>query len=67
MPSPIRSRPAALITGASGGIGRATGQAFGKIGWYVGIHYYLNKPEAEATLTGVFDSGGHSEGSDLES
>ncbi|HEY5931977.1 MAG TPA: hypothetical protein VIT63_03630, partial [Nitrospira sp.] len=46
-------RPAVLITGASGGIGRAISQAFGKIGWYVGVHYYQNKPAADATLANV--------------
>lgn len=51
-------RPAVLITGASGGIGRAISHAFGKIGWYVGIHYYRNKSAAEATLDRVFEGGG---------
>jgi 3-oxoacyl-[acyl-carrier protein] reductase len=50
--------PAVLITGASGGIGRAISQAFGKIGWYVGVHYYRNKPAAEMTLDRVLESGG---------
>ena len=50
--------PAVLITGASGGIGRAISQAFGRIGWYVGVHYYRNKPAAEATLDGVIKGGG---------
>lgn len=51
-------RPAVLITGASGGIGRAISHAFGKIGWYVGVHYYRNKSAAEATLDRVFEGGG---------
>jgi 3-oxoacyl-[acyl-carrier protein] reductase len=51
-------RPAVLITGASGSIGRAISHAFGKIGWYVGVHYYQNKPGADATLDRVLDSGG---------
>ncbi|UVT20167.1 MAG: SDR family oxidoreductase [Nitrospira sp.] len=62
---PVADRPtnavvhsAALITGASGGIGRAISQAFGRIGWYVGVHYYRNKPAAEATLDGVVKAGG---------
>ncbi len=57
-PTKPSDRPAVLITGASGGIGRAIGQAFGKIGWYVGVHYYRNKPAAEATLNRVLESGG---------
>ncbi|MDH4083818.1 MAG: SDR family oxidoreductase [Nitrospira sp.] len=51
-------RPAALITGASGGIGRAICEAFGKAGWYVGVHYYRNTPAADATLRQVLDAGG---------
>lgn len=31
-------RSAVLVTGASGGVGRAISQAFGQIGWYVGVH-----------------------------
>ena len=51
-------RQAALITGASGGIGRAICEAFGKAGWYVGVHYYRNKPAAEETLRQVLNAGG---------
>ncbi|MDH5739818.1 MAG: SDR family oxidoreductase [Nitrospira sp.] len=54
----IGSRPAVLITGASGGIGQAICEAFGKVGWYVGVHYYRNKPAAEETLRQVLDAGG---------
>ena len=57
-PAEPSDRPAVLITGASGGIGGAISQAFGKIGWYVGVHYYRNKPAAEATLNRVLESGG---------
>ena len=39
-----------LVTGASGGIGRAISLAFGKAGWFVGIHYNTNECSAEATL-----------------
>ena len=52
-------RPAVLITGASGGIGRAISQAFGKIGWYVGVHYYQDQPAAHRTLELVINAGGH--------
>lgn len=51
-------RPAALVTGASGGIGRAMCERFGKAGWYVGAHYYRNKPTAEETLRQVLNAGG---------
>lgn len=57
-PTKPSDRPAVLITGASGGIGRAISQAFGKIGWYVGVHYYRNKPAAEATLDRVLEGSG---------
>lgn len=53
-----KARPAVLITGASGGIGRAISQAFGKSGWYVGVHYCRNKAAAEVTLQQVMTSGG---------
>ncbi|NGZ01792.1 MAG: beta-ketoacyl-ACP reductase [Nitrospira sp. WS238] len=50
--------PAALVTGASGGIGQAICEGFGKAGWYVGVHYYRDKPAAEATLRQVLNVGG---------
>jgi 3-oxoacyl-[acyl-carrier protein] reductase len=56
--SKAKARPAVLITGASGGIGRAISQAFGKSGWYVGVHYWRNKAAAEATLREVMTVGG---------
>ncbi len=57
-PSTPSDHPAVLVTGASGGIGRAISQAFGKIGWYVGVHYARNKSKAEATLEQVVSAGG---------
>jgi 3-oxoacyl-[acyl-carrier protein] reductase len=53
-----RARSAVLITGASGGIGRAISLAFGKIGWYVGVHYWRNKAAAEAVLQQILAVGG---------
>jgi 3-oxoacyl-[acyl-carrier protein] reductase len=53
-----KARPAVLITGASGGIGWAISQAFGKVGWYVGVHYWRNKTAAEVTLRQVVELGG---------
>lgn len=47
-----------LVTGASGGIGRAISRAFGKTGWCVGVHYRQHKAAAEATLREVIASGG---------
>ncbi len=46
MPSPIDPPPSILVTGASGGIGPAISQAFGQIGWYVGVHNYVHPEEA---------------------
>jgi 3-oxoacyl-[acyl-carrier protein] reductase len=46
------------VTGASGGIGRAVSLAFGKLGWYVGIHYGRHKAAAEITLRQVVAVGG---------
>lgn len=54
-------RPAVLVTGASGGIGRAISRAFGRIGWYVGVHYYQNKSAADATVDQVRKAGGAGE------
>ncbi|RPH74739.1 MAG: SDR family NAD(P)-dependent oxidoreductase, partial [Nitrospiraceae bacterium] len=49
---------AVLVTGASGGIGRAISLAFAEAGWSVGIHYHRNKAAAECTLTQVEAAGG---------
>ncbi|MEK7235795.1 MAG: SDR family NAD(P)-dependent oxidoreductase [Nitrospirota bacterium] len=52
------STPAVLVTGASGGIGRAISLAFAAAGWFVGVHYHRNKSAAEDTLTQVVATGG---------
>jgi 3-oxoacyl-[acyl-carrier protein] reductase len=49
---------AVLVTGASGGIGRAISLAFAAAGWSVGVHYHRNKSAAEGTLTQVVAAGG---------
>jgi 3-oxoacyl-[acyl-carrier protein] reductase len=49
---------AVLVTGASGGIGRAISLAFASSGWSVGVHYYRNKASAEETLAQVVIAGG---------
>jgi 3-oxoacyl-[acyl-carrier protein] reductase len=51
-------REAVLVTGASGGIGRAISLAFAAAGWSVGIHYHCNKAAAEDTLNQVVTVGG---------
>ena len=52
------SQQAVLVTGASGGIGRAISLAFAAAGWSVGVHYHRNKTAAEDTLTQVVAAGG---------
>lgn len=47
-----------LVTGASGGIGRAISLAFAAAGWYIGVHYHRNKAAAEATRRAVVGAGG---------
>src|ERR1700704_2059039 len=54
----INQKHAVLVTGASGGIGRAISLAFAAAGWSVGIHYHRNKAAAEGTLTQVVAAGG---------
>jgi 3-oxoacyl-[acyl-carrier protein] reductase len=51
-------RQAVLVTGASGGIGGAIGLAFGKAGWFVGLHYHRVKASAESTLRQIERAGG---------
>jgi 3-oxoacyl-[acyl-carrier protein] reductase len=53
-----QSQQAVLVTGASGGIGRAISLAFAASGWSVGVHYHRNKSAAEDTLTQVVAAGG---------
>jgi len=52
------SRSGVIVTGASGGIGRAISLAFAESGWYVGVHYNQGKRAAEATLKLVRTVGG---------
>jgi 3-oxoacyl-[acyl-carrier protein] reductase len=52
------SKHMVLVTGASGGIGRAISLAFAEAGWSVGVHYHRNKAAAEDTLTQVVAAGG---------
>lgn len=51
-------RRSVLVTGASGGIGRAICRAFAARGWYVGVHYHQQKTEAAKTLRAVRVTGG---------
>lgn len=51
------SKQAVLVTGASGGIGRAISLAFAEAGWSVGVHYHRHQAEAEETLRQVVAAG----------
>ncbi len=50
-----------LVTGASGGIGRAIAKAAALAGYYVICHYNRGKEEAEATLSDIKNAGGSGE------
>ena len=45
-----------LVTGGSGGIGRAVCLAFARAGWIVGVHYFSRPDEAATTLALVRES-----------
>lgn len=51
-------RPAVLVTGASGVIGRAISLEFARAGWRVGVHYRQRREAAEQTAALVKDGGG---------
>jgi len=47
------------VTGGSGGIGRGLCLAFGKAGYWVGVHYFRQDESAEQALALLSDAGGH--------
>ncbi len=51
----------ALVTGASGGIGRAIALAYGKAGAAVAVHYHGNEAKAEAVRKEIEEAGGRAE------
>lgn len=56
--SNTENRPrVALVTGGSGGIGRATALAFGAAGWRVAVHYNTNRQSAQETADAVIAAG----------
>ena len=48
----------ALITGGSGGIGRAVAERLAKDGIAIGVHYAGNKAKAEETVAAITSTGG---------
>ena len=54
----MNQKRAVLVTGASGGIGRAISLAFAATGCSVVVHYHRNKEAAEETLRQVVAAGG---------
>jgi 3-oxoacyl-[acyl-carrier protein] reductase len=55
------NRKTALITGASGGIGRAICLELAQLGHYIGVHYLHNRDEGLKTLELVRQAGGDGE------
>ena len=51
----------ALVTGASRGIGRASGLAFARVGAYVVINYRGNEAAAQQSLAAIEAAGGRGE------
>ncbi len=48
----------AIVTGGSGGIGRASAERLGREGYAVVVHYAGNQEAAEAAVRGVQSAGG---------
>ncbi len=54
----MQERPVVLITGASGGIGRATARRFARASWLVAVHYATNEKGALETAAACRELGG---------
>jgi 3-oxoacyl-[acyl-carrier protein] reductase len=57
-PNQSLSGRAALVTGSSSGIGRATVELLASRGAFVGVHCNRHRADAEATLAGIRERGG---------
>ncbi len=51
-------RPVIVVTGASGGLGRATALRCGLTGWRVAVHYHTHRETAEAIVAEIAREGG---------
>jgi len=59
MPStPVSAPRVALVTGASGGIGRATAERLAADGFAVAVHYAGNKAKADEVAAAITEKGG---------
>ncbi len=54
----MTTRPTAIVTGASRGIGRAIALALGQAGYAVTVNYARSGKEADATVQQIRDGGG---------
>ncbi len=58
MPSDTTAKPTALVTGSSGGIGRAISLRLAKDGYHVLLHFNKNQSSAEKTREQIIERGG---------
>ena len=57
MPSKIKSRGAALVTGAAKRIGREVALHLAREGYQIALHYHRSKSEAMSTAQAIYKTG----------